>query len=103
MCGVSLPSMAPNSTLTLGATTHEQHKRSQTRESRNLVDIMHYHIETNTTKQERWTQAKEQYSDVMRDPDSINFITLFGEPRDRLLSFYSFFIEHETHVRAQDM
>ena len=62
---------------------------------------MHYHIDTDTPKQERWARAKEQYSDIMRNPDNINFITLFREPRDRLLSFYTFFIEFETLVRAQ--
>lgn len=44
--------------------------------------------------------AKGKYGDVMRDPDNINFITLFREPRDRLLSFYTFFVEFETLVRA---
>ena len=63
---------------------------------------MHYHIEnTDRPKQERWAEAKKQYGDVMRDPDSINFITIFREPRDRLLSFYTFFIEFETLVRTQ--
>lgn len=81
---------------------HVNHEtRSQTRESQNRVDIMHYHIDTDTPKQERWAQAKTHYGDVMRDPDSINFITLFREPRDRLLSFYTFFVEFETLVRGR--
>lgn len=62
---------------------------------------MHYHIDTDTPKQEKWARAKKSYVDVMRDPDKINFVTLFREPRDRLLSFYTFFIEFETLVRTQ--
>ncbi|CAM9307103.1 unnamed protein product [Ectocarpus sp. 4 AP-2014] len=62
------------------------------------VDIMHYHIDTDTPRQERWGSAKEHYRDVMRYPDDINFITILRDPRDRLLSFYSFFVEFETGV-----
>lgn len=63
------------------------------------VDIMHYHIDTDTPTQERWGSAKEHYRDVMRYPDDINFITILRDPRDRLLSFYAFFVEFETGVR----
>ncbi|CAB1102036.1 unnamed protein product [Ectocarpus sp. CCAP 1310/34] len=62
------------------------------------VDIMHYHIDTDTPRQERWGSAKEHYRDVMRYPDDINFITILRDPRDWLLSFYSFFVEFETGV-----
>lgn len=61
---------------------------------------MHYHIDTDTPRQERWGSAKEHYRDVMRYPDDINFITILRDPRDRLLSFYAFFVEFETGVRG---
>eukprot|EP00752_Nemacystus_decipiens_P008220 g7350.t1 len=81
-----------------GSTIPIAEAANKTRESRNLVDIMHYHIDTKTTKQERWAQAKGLYSEIMRDRDNINFITIFREPRERLLSFYSFFFEYKTKV-----
>lgn len=62
---------------------------------------MHYHIDTDTPRQESWAKARELYKDVMRDPDNINFITIFREPRDRLLSFYTFFVEFDTRVRER--
>lgn len=64
------------------------------------VDIMHYHIDTDTPRQEKWGSAKEHYRDVMRYPDDINFVTILRDPRDRLLSFYAFFVEFETGVRG---
>lgn len=67
-------------------------------ESGTFLDIMHYHIDTPTPRQESWTLAKEHYKGVMRDPLHINFLTIFREPRDRLLSFYTFFVEFETFV-----
>ncbi|CAM9433324.1 unnamed protein product [Ectocarpus sp. 8 AP-2014] len=71
----------------------------KTRESRKRLDIMHYRIDINTTSQpERWSQAKGRYGDVMRDPNNLNCITLFREPRDLLLRFYSSFVEIETKV-----
>lgn len=62
---------------------------------------MHYHIDTDTPRQLRWANAKGVYKDVMRDPEDINFITIFREPRERLLSFYSFFVEHDTKVESE--
>lgn len=85
-----------------GSTIPIAQAAEKTRESEKRVDIMHYHIDTNTPKQERWSQAKARYGDVMRDPDGINFVTLFREPRDRLLSFYTFFVEFETRVPIQE-
>ncbi|CAM9664893.1 unnamed protein product [Scytosiphon promiscuus] len=72
------------------------------RSSGQPVDIMHYHIDTDTPQQERWWVAREQYRGVMRDPEDINFITLLREPRDRLLSFYTFFVEFETRVPIEE-
>eukprot|EP00903_Cladosiphon_okamuranus_P019505 g17937.t1 len=74
----------------------------KTRESQNRLDIMHYHIDTGMPEQKRWAEAKRQCGDVMRDPDNINFITVFREPRDRLLSFYTFFVEFETLVPIEE-
>ncbi|CAN0062198.1 unnamed protein product [Pylaiella littoralis] len=79
------------------ATAAEKTRANQTR-----FDIMHYHIDTtDTPKQEPWAKARELYKDVMRDPENINFITIFREPRDRLLSFYTFYVEFITSVPIQ--
>lgn len=67
-------------------------------ESRTFLDIMHYHIDTPTPRQKRWALVKEHYKGVMRDPQHINFVTILREPRDRLLSYYTFFVEFKTLV-----
>lgn len=86
--------------------THTQTpaRAKQTRANQTRFDIMHYHIDTtDTPKQEPWAKARELYKDVMRDPENINFITIFREPRDRLLSFYTFYVEFITSVSEESV
>lgn len=45
-----------------------------------------------------WDEAKGMYKQVLRDPENINYITIFREPREHLLSYYTFFIEPKTRV-----
>lgn len=56
------------------------------------VDIMHLHIGTSTEFHMPWREAAEHFKTIMRDPDHINFVTLFREPRSHFLSYYYFFL-----------
>jgi len=65
------------------------------------VDIMHYHVGTSSTLGHTWTAVAEQYKSIMRDPNNINFVTIFREPRAHFLSYYYYFVSHKIgHVRA---
>lgn len=70
----------------------------KTQESQKFVDIMHYHIGDAGPLAGTWDEAKGMYKQVLRDPENINYITIFREPREHLLSYYTFFIEPKTRV-----
>lgn len=59
---------------------------------------MHYHIGDAGPLVGTWDEAKDSYEQILRDPDNINYITIFREPREHLLSYYTFFIEPITRV-----
>ena len=58
---------------------------NQVMKSGELVDIMHYHISARGRYHGRWFRAEQQYRDIMRDPDNVNFVTLIREPRSHLI------------------
>ena len=65
------------------------------------VDIMHLHVARAWKLHTSWRVVAEQYKTIMRDPDHINFVTLFRDPRSHFLSFYYYFLyRHLGHVRA---
>eukprot|EP00904_Undaria_pinnatifida_P003356 jgi/Undpi1/13020/HiC_scaffold_8.g02683.m1 len=70
----------------------------KTQQSQRYVDIMHYHIGEDGPLVGTWDEAKDLYKQILRDPDNINFITIFREPREHLLSYYTFFIEPITRL-----
>ncbi|CAM9411183.1 unnamed protein product, partial [Laminaria digitata] len=59
------------------------------------VDVMHYHVGTSNSLGHKWNEAAAQYKTIMRDPDNINFVTIFREPRSRFLSYYYYFLSHK--------
>ena len=62
---------------------------------------MHYHIGTSSSLGHTWNAVAEQYKTIMRDPDNINFVTIFREPRSHFLSYYYYFVSHKIgNVRA---
>lgn len=62
---------------------------------------MHYHIGTSWSLDHTWSVIVEHYKTIMRDPDNINFVTIFREPRSHFLSYYYYFVFHKIgHVRA---
>lgn len=72
----------------------------QTQDSQKFVDIMHYHIGDAGPLASTWDEAKDMYKQVLRDPENINYLTIFREPREHLLSYYTFFIEPKTRVSS---
>ena len=70
----------------------------QTQASQKVVDIMHYHIGDAGPLIGTWDEAKDLYKKILRDPENINFFTIFREPREHLMSYYSYFLEPKTHV-----
>lgn len=63
------------------------------------VDVMHFHIGKYWNLGCTWDEAEQHYRDIMRDPARVNFITMFREPREHLLSFYYYFIApYSRHV-----
>lgn len=66
------------------------------------VDIMHYHIGTSNDLTSTWEVAEEYYRQIMRDPSSINFVTILREPREHFLSYYYYFVNHKIgHVSLE--
>ena len=62
---------------------------------------MHYHIGTSSRLGYAWDAVAEQYKTIMRDPDNINFVTVFREPRSHFLSYYYYFVARKIrNVRA---
>eukprot|EP00904_Undaria_pinnatifida_P012460 jgi/Undpi1/8344/HiC_scaffold_25.g10812.m2 len=57
------------------------------------VDIMHYHISPRGQFNGKWSEAHEHYRGIMRDPDSVNFITVMREPRSHFLSVYYYYLQ----------
>ena len=51
------------------------------------VDIMHYHISPNGHFNGKWSEAHKYYRGIMRDPHSVNFITVMREPRSHFLRY----------------
>ena len=65
------------------------------------VDIMHLHVGRVWNLRTSWRVVAEQYKTIMRDPDHINFVTLFRDPRSHFLSVYYYFLYRRLgHVRA---
>lgn len=60
----------------------------QTRDTGDVVDIMHYHISGHGKYQGNWSKAKRHYRDIMRDPDNINYVTVLRDPRSHLIRYY---------------
>jgi len=65
------------------------------------VDVMPHHVIRRAEFSPPWEVTDKLYRRVMRDPDSINYVTLLREPREHLISFYYFFYEHTTEVRTR--
>eukprot|EP00904_Undaria_pinnatifida_P000826 jgi/Undpi1/10744/HiC_scaffold_29.g13192.m1 len=64
------------------------------------VDIMHYHIGTSSRLGYAWDAVAEQYKTIMRDPDNINFVTVFREPRSHFLSYYYYFVARKIRNKS---
>lgn len=62
---------------------------------------MHYHISGRGQYSGSWPDALNQYRQIMRDPDNINFVTVLREPRSHLLSYYYYYLEPDTKVRDE--
>ncbi|CAM9134852.1 unnamed protein product, partial [Ectocarpus sp. 8 AP-2014] len=60
------------------------------------VDVMVYHVAKFDQFALSWDQNERLYRDIMRDPENINYVTIFRDPREQLVSFYYYFIEHKT-------
>lgn len=60
---------------------------SQTRESGNVMDVMHYEICGRGKFGGTWVEAENYYRDILRDPDNINFVTVLREPRSHLIRY----------------
>lgn len=57
----------------------------QTRETGDVVDIMHYHITAFGNYRGTWSEAERAYRAIMRDPDDVNFMTVLRDPRSHLI------------------
>jgi len=64
------------------------------------VDFMHYHMTVNEIHAAPWKNLDTLYRTIMRDPDRINYVTILREPREHLISFYYYFLEHKYKVRG---
>ncbi|CAN0088221.1 unnamed protein product, partial [Ectocarpus sp. 6 AP-2014] len=75
---------------------------AKTKEDRQLVDIMHYHITTQGQYTGTWDEAVKYYRRIMRDPDDINFVTVLREPRSHLLSYYYYYIQPRNQISIEE-
>eukprot|EP00903_Cladosiphon_okamuranus_P011852 g11134.t2 len=75
---------------------------AQTKKSRRLVDIMHYHITPKGQYQGTWDEAVKYYRGIMRHPDRINFITVLREPRSHLLSYYYYYLQPRNQLSIEE-
>ena len=57
----------------------------QVRRSHEPVDVFHYHITPTGQNKGTWNGAYLSFRTIMREPDTINFVTILREPRSHLL------------------
>eukprot|EP00752_Nemacystus_decipiens_P007990 g7138.t1 len=74
----------------------------KTKQSRQLVDIMHYHITPKGQYRGTWDEAAKYYRGIMRHPDRINFVTVLREPRSHLLSYYYYYIQPRNQLSIEE-
>lgn len=67
------------------------------------MDVMVYHIAKFNQFALSWDQNERLYRDIMRDPANINYVTIFRDPREQLVSFYYYFIENKTRVSERKL
>lgn len=53
---------------------------------------MHYHITVFGQYSGVWQDAEQQYRQLMRDPENVNFITIVREPRSHLLRYLVYLV-----------
>ncbi|CAM9934952.1 unnamed protein product, partial [Ectocarpus sp. 13 AM-2016] len=85
-----------------GSTVSLKSAAAETKENRQLVDIMHYHITTQGQYTGTWDEAVKCYRRIMRDPDDINFVTVLREPRSHLLSYYYYYIQPRNQISIEE-
>lgn len=63
-----------------------------------VVDIWSYHMGHWNALGLPWEQNVELFRTIMRDPDHINYVSVFREPKEHLVSLYYYMLEHKTEV-----
>ncbi|CAN0281962.1 unnamed protein product [Ascophyllum nodosum] len=72
------------------------------RRSHEPVDVFHYHITPTGQNKGTWNGAYLSFRTIMREPDTINFVTILREPRSHLLSYYYYYIQPKNQLSIEE-
>ena len=78
------------------------HYSSQAKRTNQKFDLMHYHLDAKGKLRGTWKEAVTGYRKIMQDSNHIYWLTILREPREHLLSYYSYYFEPVLKVSEID-